>query len=110
MAFSFFLVYVTGSFVFILLAAFPLGGRLLFGPKTSKAPEDVAARRRKRKMIFVIALALGIGALTATLITQETVRMAVASAVGIAMLVGMYVLMILGAGRSLDNDQDDKYG
>jgi uncharacterized membrane protein len=110
LAFSFFLSYVTGSFFFLLLAIFPFAGKMLFGPRDPRAPEEVIARRRKRKMIFLIALAVGIGALIATLITQEAFRMAFASAAGIALLFGVYILMIVGAGRSIDSDHDDKYG
>lgn len=110
LAFSFFLSYITGSFFFILLAVFPFAGKMLFGRRDPRAPEEIIARRRKRKMYFLIALAIGIGALVATLVTQDAFRMAFASAAGIAMLFAVYVLMIVGAGRSIDTDHDDKYG
>lgn len=114
-AFSALLSYITGNVFFVLLAAFPLVGKKLFGrrekrTKNRKAREEGLAIRRRNKVFFLIALAVGIGVLTATLLTQEAFRMALASAAGIAMLVVIYVLMILGAGRSIDVDTDDKYG
>lgn len=110
LAFALLLSWITGNFLFMLLAVFPLAGKLLFGPRDPRAKEKVIALRRRNKVLFLIALAIGIGILTATLLTQEAVRMALASAAGIALLVVIYVLMILGAGRSLDTDSDDKYG
>ena len=113
-AFSVMLSYVTGNVFFILLAVFPLAGKKLFGPKTrtgnQQAREQGRALRRRNKVLYLIALATGIGILTATLLTQEAVRMALASAAGIAMLVVIYVLMIFGAARSIDIDSDDNYG
>lgn len=109
-AFSLLLSFVTGNVFFVLLAAFPVTGKLLFGPRDSKPPEEARAARRRNKLIFILALAVGIGILTATLLTHEAVRMAMASAAGLTMLVVIYVLMIFGAGRSIDVDQDDKYG
>ncbi len=109
-AFALLLSLITGNFLFILLGVFPLAGKKLFGPRDTRAKEEIIARRRRNKVVFLIALAIGIGILTATLLTQEAVRMALASAAGIALLVVIYVLMILGAGRSLDTDSDDKYG
>lgn len=110
LAFSLFLSYVTGNFFFILLAVFPVTGKLLFGPRDPRAPEDLLSIRRRNKIFFLIALAIGIGILTATLITQEAVRMALASAAGLTLLVAIYVLMIFGAGQSIDTDHDDRYG
>lgn len=114
-AFSALLSYITGNFFFVLLTAFPLAGKKLFGPRKKrtrnrKAREEGLAIRRRNKVFFLIALAVGIGVLTAMLVTQEAFRMALASAAGIAMLVVIYVLMILGAARSIDVDTDDKYG
>lgn len=110
LAFSLFLTYVTGNVFFILLAVFPVTGKLLFGPRDPRAREEVLAIRRRNKVFFLIALAIGIGILTAMLITQEAVRMALASAAGITMLIVIYVLMIFGAGQSIDTDHDDRYG
>lgn len=110
LVFSLFLTWVTGNVFFILLAVFPFAGKMLFGPKDPRAREEVLAIRRRNKLLFILALAIGIGILTATLLTQEAVRMALASAGGIAMLVIIYVLMIMGAARSIDKDSDDKYG
>lgn len=110
LAFSLLLSWVTGNFFFILLAVFPLTGKMLFGPRDPRAKEEVLARRRRNKVLFLMALAIGIGILTATLLTQEAFRMALASAAGITMLVVIYVLMILGAARNIDVDSDDKYG
>lgn len=113
-AFSLMLSYVTGNVFFILLAVFPFAGKKLFGPKRrsgdARAREEGRALRRRNKVLYLIALATGIGVLTATLLTQEAVRMALASAAGIALLVVIYVLMIFGAARSIDVDVDDKYG
>lgn len=109
-AFSLFLSYVTGNVFFVLLAAFPVAGKLLFGPRDPRPPEEARAARRRNKLIFLLALAIGIGILTATLLTQEAVRMALASAAGITMLIVIYVLMIFGAGSMIDVDQDDRYG
>lgn len=108
--FSLFLSYVTNSLFFLLLAVFPIAGKMMLGPRPSNAPEAVFARRRQRKMIYLIALAIGIGAMTATLITQDGARTALASAAGIVFLVVLYGAMIMGAGRSIDHDHDDKYG
>lgn len=113
-AFSLMLSYVTGNFFFMALAVFPLAGKRLFGPKrrtgNPRAKAEGRALRGRNKVLFLIALATGIGILTATLLTQEAVRMALASAAGIAMLVVIYVLMIFGAAKTIDIDSDDKYG
>ncbi len=109
-AFSLLLSFVTSNVFFVLLAAFPVTGKLLFGPRDSNPREEARAARRRNKLIFILALAVGIGILTTTLLTHEAIRMALASAAGLTMLVVIYVLMIFGAGRSIDVDQDDKYG
>ena len=110
LAFSLFLSYVTGSFVFLLVAVFPFAGKMMFGPKDEKVTEAVRRSMKKKRTWFLLALMAAIAYFAYVLITNDSARMIAGSVVGIALLAGLYVFAIIGAGGHLKNDRHDNYG
>ena len=110
LAFSIFLSYVTGSFIFLMVAVFPFAGKMMFGPRDERSTEAVRRAMKKRRTWFLLALVAAMAYFGFVLVTNDSAGMAIGSIVGLGLLAIIYVAMVIGAGQYFDNDHHDNYG
>lgn len=109
-AFSVMLSLITGTWVFLILAVFPFAGKMLFGPRGERSTEAVRRAMKRRRTWYLLALMGAIGYFGWILVTHDAMRMIASSAAVIVFLAVLYVAMIIGAGRALNDDSNDNYG